>query len=310
MIRRSLPVLVLLVAVFGLFSWWLLLSDSNAPDEAPGLFDIAEWRALTGEDDVDARPTEVRWLEVGHDLAPSFAVQAGAFHGEVAMSYNAVQLVLPDTTIVIGGAVDSSTAEAMIQNPETAEFFPENYSALVFALLNASKVLMTHEHLDHVMAIARNPDPNTLAPRLWLNRPQVEALPRFVNGALPPLFRTLDPKLTGDLQKVAPGVVVVPAPGHTRGSQLVFVTLQDGREFLLIGDIVWSMSNIVDLTTRPLLTQFVIFDPNEDRESVKRQVRALHDLIDAEPGVIVVPSHDRDYINGLIADGSLIEGFQ
>jgi len=310
MAGRLLPALVILLGIFLAAVWWLFISDSAAPEEAPGVFDIAEWRALAGEAGDDALATEIRWLEIGHDAFPAFAIQAGAFHGQVPMSFNAIQIVLPDRTLIVGGAVDASTAEDMRQADETAEFFPDNYSQLVFAMLEARQVLITHEHIDHVMAIARHPDPNTLAPRLWLNRAQIDALPRFVSGPMPPLYRTLDPRLTGEVQAIAPGVVVIPAAGHTPGSQMIFVRLQDGREVLLVGDIVWSMSNLVDLTTRPVLTQFVVFDPNEDRTAVKRQLRALHDIADAEPDLIILPSHDRDYINTLIADGVLLQGFQ
>ncbi|MEM0986691.1 MAG: MBL fold metallo-hydrolase [Pseudomonadota bacterium] len=310
MIRRFLPVISVIGAFFLVFAWWLFIADSAAPEDAPGVLDIAQWRSLAAAGDPNERPQDIRFLEIGSDMAPAFAVQAGAFHGRVAMSYNALQLVTPSGTIIIGGGIDASTAERMQQDPDAATFSAENYSALVFAMLEAKTVLITHEHLDHVMAIARHPDPNALAPNLYLNAAQIEALPQFVTGSMPARYRTLEPRLSGEIEAIAPGVVVIPAPGHTAGSVMVFVTLQDGREILLIGDIAWSMSNIVDLTTRPILTQFAVFDPNEDRASVKRQIRALHDLSDAEPEVLILPSHDRDYINGLIASGALTVGFE
>ncbi len=307
---RVFPTVMVLLGLVFVAWWWLFISDSAAPEAAPGTFDIAEWRALSADDPVDTLASEIRWLEIGHDAVPAFAVQAGAFHGTVAMSFNAIQIVMPDRTIVIGGAVDASTADAMRQDDAAAGFDPDAYSQLVFAMLEAEQVLMTHEHVDHIMAIARHPDPNTLAPRLWLNAAQIAALPGFVTGPMPPLYRTLDPKLDGGVQEIAPGVVVIPAAGHSPGSQLIFIRLQDGREVLLIGDVVWAMSNLVDLTTRPVLTQFVVFDPNEDRSAVKRQLRALHDLAEAEPDLIIVPSHDRAYIDTLIASGDLVAGFR
>ena len=81
--------------------------------------------------------------------------------------------------------------------------------------------------------------------------------------------------------------------------------MASGEEVLLIGDIVWNMSNIADLTTRPVLTQYVVFDPNEVRERVKAQLRALHDLMAAEPDIAIVASHDRAHLQALDAEGVL-----
>ena len=109
---------------------------------------------------------------------------------------------------------------------------------------------------------------------------------------------------------VAPGVVVIPVPGHTPGSQLVYIRLQDGSETLLIGDVAWSLAAIETLTTRPVLTQYMVFDPDEDRTSVKAQLRALYDLMQSNPEIAVIPAHDRGHIDALVAEGRLIKGFR
>ena len=164
-------------------------------------------------------------------------------------------------------------------------------------MLSANQVLITHEHLDHIMAIARHSDPAALASRLVLNAPQVRALPMFAIGELDPALADLEPRLSGDVERIAPGVVSVPAAGHTPGSQNVFITLQNGTEILLIGDIVWNMGAIEALKTRPVLTQYLVFRPNyEDREAVKQQVGALHDMMLKEPDLIVLPAHDREWL--------------
>ena len=57
----------------------------------------------------------------------------------------------------------------------------------------------------------------------------------------------------------APGIVLVKAPGHTPGSQLVFVKLASGKELLFIGDVAWHMDQIRQLWYRPrLVTDFYI----------------------------------------------------
>ena len=79
---------------------------------------------------------------------------------------------------------------------------------------------------------------------------------------------------------------------------------------MLIGDVAWSLDAVETLTTRPVLTQYMIFDPDEDRASVKAQLRALHDLMAANPDLAVIPAHDGDHIRALIEEGRLIEGFR
>ena len=297
--------LILLVVVGGALFWWLLLSGAKAPATATGVLDIAQIRALA-DAPADQRPTRLRVLEIGHDRAPNFAVQAGRLSGDSAMSYNAVEITLPDQLIMVGGAVDQSTAAGMALT-DGAVFDPVAYESLLDALVRADRVLITHEHLDHVMGIARHPVPLQLTNSLWLNGPQLAALPQFQNEAQQAEWAALEipVRLLGTVEVIAPGVVVIPAGGHTAGSQMIFISMASGEEILLIGDIAWNMSNITDLTTRPVLTQYVAFDPNEVREHVKAQLRALHDLSIAEPDIAIVPSHDRTHLQALDAGGVL-----
>lgn len=289
-------------------SWWLFVGFSGAPKAAPGVIDIAAWRSMVREAGGDL-PTEVRVLEVGADAAPMLAARAGAFGDQWLTSYNSVQLVFPDDTIIIGGALDRLTAEGMVQSKDAWSFDDDAYEQLTGAMLQASQVLITHEHLDHIMAVARHPDPAALAPRLSLNAAQIADLPKFAIGELDPVLAGLAPRLDGTVQLVAPGVVVIPMAGHTPGSQLVFITLADGREYLMIGDIVWSMTAIEKLTMRPVFTQFIVFDPNEDREAIGVQIRALHDLMRAEPDLLVFPSHDRVRLDDLAEKGHISWAF-
>jgi len=296
MIKWSIRIFGILVLVLGVLFWWLLLSGSNAARSAPGLFDLEDWRSKASAP-ADQLPTAIRILEVGRDIAPPFAAQAGRFGAPVAMSYNAVEIVYPDRSIIIGGAVDRPTAEGMALSDAEWQFSDAAYSELTQAMLAAEQVLMTHEHLDHVMAIARHPDPAALAPNLVLNQPQIDALPLFADGALDPALTALDSGLSGDVASIAPGLVIVPAAGHTPGSQMVFIRLQNGQEILLIGDIVWNMGAIEALKTRPVLTQYMVFRPNyEDRDAIKQQVRALHDMMADNSGLVVLPAHDRDWL--------------
>jgi glyoxylase-like metal-dependent hydrolase (beta-lactamase superfamily II) len=303
------PVLRLLAALFVLFAaafWWLLL-DARTPGRADSEFDLAAYRALIA-DDVNL-PEEIRIEIVGKDEAPRFAAEAGAGFEKMRLYYTAVQIAAPDATVIIGGAVDDLTAAEIAQS-QTAQFYADAYGRLLAAFEIADQIYITHEHLDHVMAITRHPAPENFAGRLRLTAPQVAALPQFAPASgLAPALTRLAPTTIDAPTRVAPGVVVAPAPGHSPGSQIFFVKRADGREYLFIGDIVWTMTNIDRLKTRPRLLQYLFFDPKEDRKAVLRQVRALHDIAAANPALTIVPCHDGAHIDRLISDGALVKGF-
>lgn len=308
MLKTILGGLAFLVAALAVLFWWLLLSGSTAPKTAPDLFPIADWRAMIAETEIGERPTALTMIEIGSDVAPGFAAQAGAFGADYVVSYTSFVAETPGGQVIIGGAIDEPSAIEIRQSPEAATFYQDRYDGLLDAMVSARAIVMTHEHVDHVMAIARHPDPAGIADHVLLNADQKSALAGFtLSGALPEALQSASPALDGETTMIAPGIVIAPASGHTPGSQVVYISLQNGTEYLLIGDIVWTRDGITALKTRPVLTQFLVFDPNEDRTAVKQQVRALHDLAAAEPDLIIMPSHDQVYLRALINDGKLSE---
>lgn len=301
--KISLAAVSLLAAAF----WWLFL-EARAPRAAEGIYDIALYRALTEGD--SALPLSVRMESIGSDSAPMYAVEAGGGFGDFSLVYAAFQVVAPDWRLVVGGALDALTAAEIAQSAG-ARFDAAAYERLLSAIETADMVMTTHEHLDHVMAITRHPRPQAIINRLQLTAPQIEALPRFAPaGGLDAAFASLAPFALDGPTRIAPGVVAIPTPGHTPGSLCFYVRAADGREYLMIGDIVWAMSNIDNLKTRPRILQYLFFDPDEDRKAVLAQVRALHDVRKAHPDLIMLPEHDGEHLRALLAQEALLEGFE
>ncbi|MFN7055914.1 hypothetical protein [Hyphomonas sp.] len=112
MLRVIITIVSVILVAAGAAFWWLFLSGSKAPARAPGVMDIAGWRALIAED-AGRGPERIGWLEVAHDNFPAFVVQAGRFDGPVGMSFNSVQLSWPDRTILIDTAVDAEIMKQM-----------------------------------------------------------------------------------------------------------------------------------------------------------------------------------------------------
>lgn len=298
--------LLALVAVLAGLGWYAAF-DAAAPAEAPDEFDVVAYRQLLVSEAPETLPTDVRVEFVGSSEAPSFAAEAGAFGGQVAIAYTAFQIIGPTGNIVIDGAVDADTVNEMTDGE--GSFSEEAYERLLGATAEASHVLITHEHLDHVMAVVRHPEPDRIAPHLRLTRQQMEALPQHARGGvLPPAIAGVSPVDFSTPTRVAPGVVAHAAPGHTPGTIVVFVRTQ-AREYLLVGDIVWVRSSIDNLRGRPRFIQWMIPEVDPDRPAVLRQIRALHDLSQSEPDLVILPAHDEAYLRRLITQGVVTERF-
>jgi glyoxylase-like metal-dependent hydrolase (beta-lactamase superfamily II) len=250
----------------------------------------------------------VRIEFVGASEAPSFAAMAGAFGGERTFTYTAFQIVAPGGDIIIDGAVDEATVTEMSDGE--GRFAAESYARVLDAMTRASRVLITHEHIDHVMAVARHPEPAAIAPRLQLTRAQLDGLPQHApNGQLAAEIAALETADFTAPTRIAPGVVAHAAPGHTPGTIIIYVRSTQ-REYVFIGDIAWVMDSVEHVRGRPRFITWIIPGVDTDRPAVLRQLRALHDMAADNPDLVIVPAHDDDYLRGqLVANGSLREGF-
>lgn len=101
--------------------------------------------------------------------------------------------------------------------------------------------------------------------------------------------------------------MLIKAPGHTPGSQMVYVQTANGTEVLFIGDVAWHFRNIELLRERARLVTWLFL--KEDRRAVFGQFAALKRLPGDEPGIHIVPGHDGKVIDGLVAAGVLKKGF-
>jgi glyoxylase-like metal-dependent hydrolase (beta-lactamase superfamily II) len=301
-LRRIGMLLVVLLAVAG-GAFWYLVADGSVPATSSYRTDIAGWRNLVAAD-AGQLPTEIRIDIVGRDTMPFMAAQGGGANVDFARVRAAFQLNGPAGSVIIDSTMDRDMTVRM-QRSGPVSFNEAAYGRIIAAMGVAARVVVTHEHADHIGGVARFPVPERLAERLTLNRPQYEGLGSATpDGKIPPEFAKAQILDLTQPTRVAPGVVMIPAPGHTPGSAMFYVKLADGREVLFIGDIAWALSNITTPATRPrFISQF--FLKNEDRAAVANEVRALHDLAAVEPALTILPAHDAVYIDQLISKGLL-----
>ncbi len=85
-------------------------------------------------------------------------------------------------------------------------------------------------------------------------------------------------------------IVVVPAPGHTPGSVIVFLALPDGRRYAMVGDLVWQLEGISLREERPWLQHWLAdADPAGLRENMLRMAAIAQKF----PDITIVPAHDQ-----------------
>jgi glyoxylase-like metal-dependent hydrolase (beta-lactamase superfamily II) len=92
-------------------------------------------------------------------------------------------------------------------------------------------------------------------------------------------------------------IVVVPAPGHTPGGVIIFVTLHDETRYAFVGDLVWQLEGITLREERPWISQKSDSDADGNRENLLRII-ALKERL---PELIIVPAHDMRAFAGMPA---------
>jgi glyoxylase-like metal-dependent hydrolase (beta-lactamase superfamily II) len=220
----------------------------------------------------------------------------------------AYQIVYPDETVVIDSAADRKSFEEMTPLP-LKSFSEKNYVILQDALKSASLVMITHEHFDHVGGIATSPKLSTILPHLILTKEQLES-PVIKDAGFPPAALDGFVAVTYDrYYRAAPGIVLIKAPGHTPGQQIIYVVTKGGREYLFIGDIVWNRENLTRAVNRPLLTSLVL---REDRKAGGDEIRWIINNLAENPGnTVTYPiSHDGQQLDEYIKAGVITEGFK
>jgi glyoxylase-like metal-dependent hydrolase (beta-lactamase superfamily II) len=84
-------------------------------------------------------------------------------------------------------------------------------------------------------------------------------------------------------------IMVVPAPGHTPGGVIIFVTLYNNTRYAFVGDLVWQLEGITLPAERPwIVRRLGDSDADANRENLLRMVALKQRL----PDLVIVPAHD------------------
>ena len=279
--------------VIGLGGLVLCSSSPRVPEDAPPWFDLEEVRAIAGDTGL---PDRVDALEVVASMAPRFFL-TGALSLEGVRTPGIVYRVAWPSR---SGVVDGANDEAHQVTP-WAVFDPEAWARAQAAMRDASWIVVTHEHEDHVSGILTSPSFEQIADQVHLTPAQMGSVWARGAGLTHARRDRLTPWVCDEPTRLDAGVVVIPAAGHTPGSQMIYVRLSDGSEIILAGDVVWSRENLEGGWMKPLWVSWLM---GEDIGAIARQVATLRAL-ESEEGVIVIVAHDEPQHQRLWASGVL-----
>lgn len=299
---------LLTLVVVGIVAYWWLLVESHRASPASYPIDIAQVRRLA-DADAGEKPRIVRVETVAHLSAPNTIVFAGADWQHTDLPVSSYELVYGDHTVIVDAGLNAPIAKAM----SATSFDSAAYARMSEALHRATLIIATHEHPDHVGGLLAQPDLKQLLSATRLTREQVTELkadlksdPFPVLHLSPGIFDGYRPLDYDRYHAIAPGVVLIKAPGHTPGSQMVYVRRADGVEILFVGDVAWQMRNIDSVREK---ARAVTLIGGEERSQVRDELAGLNQLHVADPELHMMPGHDERAIDSFVKSGLLVRGF-
>jgi glyoxylase-like metal-dependent hydrolase (beta-lactamase superfamily II) len=247
-----------------------------------------------------AQPSGINYVKIAESHRPLADIIVGGSQEKYVSARTAFQVVYPSGWVMIDAGMDQAVHKFFGFGREEP-YWSERNTAVQEALRKARLVVITHEHGDHVAGVIRSDSRKEIAAKTILTREQVRTLtlyPQMPDIRLTP--ETARDYIVVDYEShlpVAPGIVLIKAPGHTPGHQMVYVRLDTGREYLFIGDIAWTIANVTQFKLRPDQTMRRI---NEYAPALMHQLRWIKEVMEQEK-LIIIPSHDDRLLQELTA---------
>jgi glyoxylase-like metal-dependent hydrolase (beta-lactamase superfamily II) len=262
---------------------------ANLPNASPPK-EMAIYKILTG---------------VNHRTA-AFAYRGGSFFEKRDLSMIALLVKHPKGDILIDagfGRDCQSHFESMPLyfrmitdfDPGTAAI--DQLKTVAYPTDSLSGILLTHAHWDHVSGIPDFPKIPVFinnTEELYIN--SGDRLSQLIHDFPNVIYKEYEFKnqpylnfsQSCDLYEDG-SIVIVPAPGHTPGSVIVFVNIPDGKRYALIGDLAWQKEGVLLREERPWL-QSTLGDYN--RHEVCENLLKMAAIAEKYPQIQIVPAHD------------------
>jgi len=246
-------------------------------------------------------PVAVNYVNYAASLRKWSDLIENGSNDPATMARTVFQLQYPQGYIMVDAGMDRQVHHFF--EKESPQPFNDSAAAQVAqAVQQAKLILITHEHGDHVAGAIRNTDV-AIANKTILTTQQASTL---VNDPQMPEIKLDENRkkqfIITDFESVlpvAPGVVLIKAPGHTKGEIMIYAKLQDGKEFIFAGDVSWTYKGITDKKQKPKSERKRV---GENDEEVAQELAWLNERLVKDKMTILV-SHDDVMLPQFAAQG-------
>ena len=278
------------------------VTDGTEVREVPFTADLSAIRRLAGLLP-GAWPVAVNAVRVAASVRPNRFVIEGGDDTPITMPRSAFQVVYPDATVMIDSGMDRETHDSFSTPDKREPYFPEAFARLQKALDDARMIVLTHFHADHVAGVTQAANFSELAKKTFVS---VEMARCLLNTPHKPHLAMTAEQINqfiifdyGDYYPIAPGVVLIKAPGHSTDHQMVYIALQSGREILHSVDVGWVLDNIAQVKGKA--APWV----KEDKGAIIGQLRWLNNILRNERNISLLVTHDDALIDAAIKNGTI-----
>lgn len=264
----------------GPYYWFLIDATTGAVPETT--IDIAAVRRLADEMP-GPKPTSVEYAPLAVRRMPGTLLVAGGGLRAQTVAKIAFRLETPggDTLIDVGPTRPQAADVGFKNFDERARLVVDRW------MKHARRIVFTHEHPDFVGAFIASDAIGSLGPKVIVSERQADVMDRMRPGVRESVARIVPSSRPA---AIAPGIVTIPAPGHSPGSQFVYVRLTDGREYLFVGDTASMQRNVTWLRPRSRLASS--WQGGEDRAAVEGHLKGLAALALRVPRLKIVYGAD------------------
>lgn len=305
---RIKKILILIILSVVLFAPNILSQQSGKSVDENYVFnpDISKLRKLAAVVPGEL-PTQLNVIKIAETIRPASVVVEGEDPNKtMTLARTVYQLEYPDGNIMLDAGMDLETHRTFGKTEEP--YFPDEFETVKKALNDAKMIILTHYHADHVAGVIRSGSFDELAYKTWVSERTADLL---VNKPHKETTKISEEKVNrfiigsdSEYMPIAPGIVLIKAPGHTPDSKMIYIRLANGQEFIHSVDSGWSMENI----RKEKMKNASWVSENENQ--LLQQYKWLNNIEKTEKEIIVLCTHDNEQYEKYTRNGILGKGLK